>query len=151
MSKYTSLCIIPARSGSKRIKNKNVKKFFNKPIIGYSISAAKKSKCFDKIIISTESKKIAKIGRKLGAEVPFLRDKTFATDKASLRSAIKNTLEKFIKNFGKPKYVCWITATCPLIKISDIRQGMKNIKKKNIKFPFQSLNMITQFKDHLKL
>jgi len=136
MSKVTSLCIIPARGGSKRIKNKNIKKFFDKPIIGYSISAAKKSNCFDKIIVSTDSKKIANIAKKLGAEVPFLRDQRFATDKVSLRSAIKNTLEKFIKNFGKPKYVCYMTATSPLIRISDIKQGIKNIKKKNIEISF---------------
>ena len=61
MSKVTSLCIIPARGGSKRIKNKNIKKFFGKPIIYYSIIAAKKSKCFDKIIVSTENKNIVKI------------------------------------------------------------------------------------------
>ena len=133
MNKFNSVCIIPARGGSKRIKNKNIKKFFNRPIISYSIMAAKKSKCFDKIIVSTDSLKIAKIAKKYGAEVPFLRDKKFATDKVGLRAAIKNTLNKIIKYIGKPKYVCYITATAPLIRVSDIQEGFKNVKKKNVK------------------
>ena len=70
-----SICIIPARGGSKRIKNKNIKNFFGKPLIYYSIKAAIKSNIFDKIIVSTDSKKIASIVKKYGAEVPFLRSK----------------------------------------------------------------------------
>ena len=68
-------CIIPARSGSKRIKNKNIKKFFGKPLIYYSIKLALKNKKFNKVIVSTDSKKIARIAKKLGASVPFLRSK----------------------------------------------------------------------------
>ena len=59
-----SICIIPARGGSKRIKNKNIKNFFDKPLIYYSIKAAIKSNIFDKIIVSTDSKKIASIAKK---------------------------------------------------------------------------------------
>jgi len=58
------LAVIPARAGSKRIKNKNIKKFFGKPIISYSISQALKSKIFDKIIVSTDSDKIANISER---------------------------------------------------------------------------------------
>ena len=66
-----NIAIIPARSGSKRIKNKNIKLFCGKPIIYYSINEAKKSKIFQKIIVSTDSEKIKKISEKYGAEVPF--------------------------------------------------------------------------------
>ena len=66
-----NIAIIPARAGSKRIKNKNIKLFRGKPIIYYSINAAKKSKIFQKIIVSTDSEKIKKISEKYGAEVPF--------------------------------------------------------------------------------
>ena len=72
-----NICLIPARKGSKRIKNKNIKIFNGKPIIYYSIKAALKSKLFDKIIVTTDSVKIRKIAIEAGAEVPFLRPKKF--------------------------------------------------------------------------
>ena len=74
-TKKKCICIIPARKGSKRIKNKNIINFFGKPLIYYSIKAALKSKIFSKIIVSTDCKKIANISKKYGAEVPFLRNK----------------------------------------------------------------------------
>ena len=70
-----TICIIPARQGSKRIKNKNITIFNGEPIIYYAIDLAKKSKLFSRIIVSTDSLKIAKIARKYGAETPFLRSK----------------------------------------------------------------------------
>ena len=69
------LAIIPARAESKRINNKNIKKFFGKPILSYSISQALKSKIFDKIIVSTDSDKIANISERYGATVMFKRPK----------------------------------------------------------------------------
>ena len=70
-----TICIIPARSGSKRIKNKNIQKIDNVPLIGITIKIAKKSGLFKRIIVSTDCPKIASIAKKYGAEVPFLRDK----------------------------------------------------------------------------
>ena len=64
-----NICIIPARSGSKRIKKKNIKKFFGKPIIYYPIKEAIKSKLFKKIIVSTDSDEIINISRNFGAEI----------------------------------------------------------------------------------
>ena len=75
-----NIAIIPARAGSKRIKNKNIKLFFGKPLIFYSIKLALKSKLFDKVIVSTDSQKIAKIAKSFGADVPFLRPKNISTD-----------------------------------------------------------------------
>ena len=69
------ICIIAARNGSKRIKNKNIINFFGKPLISYSIQTALKSKLFEKVVVSTDSLKIAKIAEKYGAEAPFLRKK----------------------------------------------------------------------------
>ena len=73
-----NIAIIPARGGSKRIPRKNIKFFFGKPMIAYSIEAAKKSKIFDKIIVSTDDKNIAQIAKKFGASVPFLRPSILA-------------------------------------------------------------------------
>ena len=70
-----NIALITARGGSKRIKNKNIINFFGKPLIAYSIIAAKKSKLFSKIFVTTDSIRIKKIANKYGAETPFLREK----------------------------------------------------------------------------
>ena len=66
-----NIAIIPARAGSKRIKNKNLKEFYGKPIIAWSIEEAIKSKCFDEVVVSTDSPSIAEVAIKYGAKVPF--------------------------------------------------------------------------------
>ena len=68
-----TLCIIPARGGSKRIPYKNIKDFLGKPIIAYSIKAALESELFDEVIVSTNNKEISKIAIEFGAKVPFIR------------------------------------------------------------------------------
>jgi len=74
------IALIPARSGSKRIPNKNIKLLNGKPLIAYTIAAAKEAGIFERIIVSTDSKRIATLAEGYGAEVPFLRPKEFATD-----------------------------------------------------------------------
>ena len=74
------IAVILARSGSKRIPKKNIKNFKGKPMIYWPIAAAKKSKFFDRIIVSTDSKQIARISKKYGAEIPFLRSKKLSND-----------------------------------------------------------------------
>lgn len=88
------IAIIPARSGSKRIKNKNIRSFKKKPLIYYSIKAAQKSKLFKDIFVSTDCKKIAKIAQKYGAKVPFLRPKKLSDDFTSTQSVIRHFLKK---------------------------------------------------------
>ena len=75
--KEKRICLIPARGGSKRIPRKNIKMFHNKPLIAWTIEAAKRSKIFDDIFVSTDSEKIKKIALSYGAGVPFMRDKYF--------------------------------------------------------------------------
>ena len=70
-----AVCIIPARGGSKRIPKKNIKLFYGKPLIAYSIEVALDSGLFEKVVVSTDNEAIAKIAKKYGAEVPFLRPK----------------------------------------------------------------------------
>ena len=78
-----NIAVIPARAGSKRIKNKNIYDFCGKPIIYYSIICAIESKLFDKVIVSTDSKKIADISKSFGAEIPFKRPKEISDDYAT--------------------------------------------------------------------
>src|SRR3989338_8295854 len=73
------LGLIPARGGSKRLARKNIKPLYGKPLIAWSIEQARNSKYIDRIIVSTEDREIAKISKKYGAEVPFLRPKKLAT------------------------------------------------------------------------
>jgi pseudaminic acid cytidylyltransferase len=89
-----NICLIPARSGSKRIKNKNIKKFLGKTFLERAIRTAKKSKIFKKIYVSTDSSHIKKLSIKYGAEVPFLRSKELSNDKAIIKSVIDDFLKK---------------------------------------------------------
>jgi N-acylneuraminate cytidylyltransferase len=78
-----SLCIIPARGGSKRIPRKNIKPFMGKPIIAYSIEAALASGLFDEVMVSTDDEEMARVARQYGAKVPFMRSSETANDYAT--------------------------------------------------------------------
>ena len=100
-----TICIIPARGGSKGIKNKNLQLLNKKPLIYYPIQAAKKSKICDEIFVTTDSKKIANIAKKYGATVPFLRQKKFSKSSTTTEETLKNALLDFEK-YKKTKYKC---------------------------------------------
>lgn len=91
------LAIIPARGGSKTIHEKNIQKVGDKPLLVHTIDAAKKSKLVKRVIVSTDNKRIAKIARDAGAEIPFLRPKKISGDKVPTIEVIKHTL-KFLKD-----------------------------------------------------
>ena len=130
------IAIIPARKNSKRIKNKNIKKFFKKPIISYSIEAAKKSKIFDRIIVSTDSKKIARISKMYGAETPFVRPKELSDDFTGSNDVIKHAINFLRKNNQKISFVCCIYPTAPLITADLLKKGLKLLKKNKTNFCF---------------
>ncbi len=127
MKKKNIICIIPARSGSKRIKNKNIVKFNGKPLISYSIKTAKKSKLFDRIIVSTDSIKIKKIALRYGAEVPFLRSKKLSNDYAGTNDVLKDVVKKL--KLEKIKYIFCIYPTAPLINSRDLKIALKKNEK----------------------
>ena len=93
------LAIIPARSGSKGLKDKNIKMTNGKPLIAYTIEAAQNSKIFEDIIISTDSEKYAEIAKKYGGSVPYLRDKKLANDNAKSSDVILDILNKVEKKY----------------------------------------------------
>ena len=88
------LCLIPARGGSKRIKNKNIKKFLGKTFLERVINNAKKSDIFSKIYVSTDSIKIKNHALKSGAEVPFIRSKELSNDHAIIKEVIDDFIKK---------------------------------------------------------
>ena len=124
-----NIAIIPAREGSKRIKHKNIKSFLGKPIISYSIKCAKESKIFDRIIVSSDSEKIIKIAKKFGAETPFTRPKNISKDSSSTIDVIKHAIKWLQENGNKPKFICCIYATSPLMLPEDLKKSLKIIKK----------------------
>ena len=92
-----NIAVITARGGSKRIPKKNIKEFCGRPIIEYSIQAAKKAGIFDTIMVSTDNEQIAQVARNAGAEVPFMRSQKTSDDYATTADVLKEVLEKYEK------------------------------------------------------
>jgi pseudaminic acid cytidylyltransferase len=122
------LAVIPARGGSKRIPHKNIKLFMGQPIISYSINAAKSCGLFDKIIVSTDSKEIAQVAEKCGAEIPFFRPAELSDDFTGTDEVILHALNWFIKKDINIDYVCCIYATAPFVKPEHIREGFEILR-----------------------
>lgn len=127
--KIKRLLIIPARLGSKRIKNKNIKKFCGKPIINWSLITAKKSKLFCKIHVSTESIKIKKIVEKQRIKVDFLRPQKLSNDFIGLMDVYKFVIDKYKKlNFFFDE-IWFLTPCSPLVNYKDLRLSAKFFQK----------------------
>lgn len=110
-----NICIIPARGGSKRISNKNIKLFLGIPIISYAIKAAIDSKLFDEVMVSTDTAEIAEISIHYGAKVPFLRTEKNADDFATTYDVIEEVLHKYAENGTHFNAVCCIYPCAPFV------------------------------------
>ena len=109
------IAIIPARGGSKRIPNKNIKDFFGKPVISYAIETAIKSNMFDEVMVSTDSEEIKKISILSGASVPFMRSKINSTDNSTIYDVIVEVVKEYSKKNINFDYGCCIFPISPLI------------------------------------
>lgn len=134
------IAIIPARSGSKRVKNKNIKIFNGKPMIAWPILAAKKSNLFEHIIVSTDSKKISKISKRYGAIVPFLRNKKLSSDRIGINEVINDVIKKSDLE-KKIKFICCIMATSPFLKSKNLISADKMIRRKKNNFVFSAVKI----------
>ena len=132
------IAIIPARSGSVRIKNKNIKSFFNKPMISYPINALKKSKLFKKIHVSTDGIKIKNVVEKLGVKIDFMRPKKFSKDNITINDVLKFTLKEYKKKNQLFDEVWLIYACTPLITRNQLLSAAKKFSKTNMKYPMMS-------------
>ena len=130
------LAVIPARGGSKRIPRKNIKNFFGKPMIAWSIQQAVKSGAFDRIIVSTDDAEIAQISKTWGAEIPFMRPKELSDDFTGTTSVIAHAINWFIKEGYNPLEVCCIYATAPLIQVEYILKGLDALRRHKADFSF---------------
>jgi len=124
------IAIIPARGGSKRIPHKNIKLFCGKPMIAWSIEAARAARIFDHIIVSTDDDNIAKIANKYGAKTPFSRPPHLSDDYTGTAAVVKHALGWVLENLGVVKHVCTIYATAPFLESNDIIDGFKLLTKR---------------------
>lgn len=126
----TILAIIPARGGSKRIPGKNIKLLAGKPLLAWTIETAKKCKLIDRLIVSTDSPEIAKVAQKYGAEIPFLRPKNLATDKATTRDVVKHAIIFLQKKEGfLPDLIVLLQPNSPFLQPEDIELAILQIEK----------------------
>ena len=140
---FMNICIIPARSGSKRVKKKNIKNFLGKPIIYYPIREAIKSKLFKNIIVSTDSDEIIKISKKFGAEVFFKRSKKLSKNNVSTQKIVKNEISKLKKINLKFDNICCIYPTAVLLKAKHLKKSFNSFKKSKKNFLFSAQKFIS--------
>jgi len=125
-----AVCIIPARGGSKGVPKKNIKKIDGKPLLGYVIETTKKSKIFEHVVVSTEDDEIARIAKKYGAEVPFKRPKSLASDYAPMDKVLLHAVRTLYElNYDFDVFV-WRDATTPFIKSEDVKKSIKLLQTK---------------------
>ena len=125
-----NLAVITARSGSKGLKDKNIKLLGDRPLLAYSIEAAKESGMFDKVFVSTNSGQYAEISRQYGADVPFLRSEEIAGDHASSWDAVREALEQYEKLGQRFDTVTLLQPTSPLRSADDIVRGYQLFAEK---------------------
>jgi len=130
------VAIIPARGGSKRIPRKNIKEFCGKPMIAWSIEAAKASGCFEKIIVSTDDEEIADIAREWGAEVPFMRPAELSDDFTSTIPVIRHAIKWLNNHDHDVAYACCIYATAPFVSAEDLNTGWELIDRTGHNYAF---------------
>ena len=123
------VAIIPARSGSKGLPDKNIKPLAGKPLIAYSVAAAKLANNIDRVIVSTDSQRYADIVKEYGAEVPFLRPGEISGDNSSDYDVIKHALDWLEDNEGqRPEYLVHLRPTTPLREVHHVESAIETIK-----------------------
>lgn len=125
------LAVIPARSGSKGLLNKNLTLLNGKPLVSWPISAAIESKICDQIVCSTDSAEIAEVAENFGAEVPWLRPKALASDETSTAEVLLHVIDYFKSNQQYFDYILLLEPTSPLTNSQDILEAMHLISTNN--------------------
>ena len=126
-----NIAIITARGGSKRIPKKNIKDFYGKPIITYSIQAALDAKIFSEVMVSTDSEEIADISRSFGARVPFLRSHKNSDDFATTDDALIEVIERYEDNGNSFENLCCLYPTAPFLTAKKIVESYEMLISKN--------------------
>ncbi len=124
------ICFIGARGGSKGVPGKNIRILGNKPLIAHTIKASLESNIFSHVVVSTDDKKIAKIAKKYGAEVPFLRPKELATDNAGMVDVMTHGINELFELGYKFDIFVNRDCTVPFIRNIDVKRAIMLLKKK---------------------
>lgn len=127
----SNIAIIPARSGSKGLVNKNIKLFNGKPLIAYSIEVPIRSGLFKEIVVSTDSEDYARIALDYGASVPFLRSPDLSTDSASTWDVARDVISYFLKRGTSFDTLAILQPTSPLRTVDDIIKAYGQLREKN--------------------
>ena len=122
-----SIAIITARGGSKRIPRKNIKEFCGRPILAYSIEAAKDSGLFDRVMVSTEDEEIAETAKRYGAEVPFFRSESTSGDFATTNDVLLEVLAEDEKRGERFELACCIYPTAPFVTAEKLRSAVEKL------------------------
>jgi len=131
-----TICIIPARGGSKRIPRKNIKLFNGQPVIAHSIKKAFESGCFSEVLVSTDDAEIAEISRSLGALVPFIRPPEISDDWTGTKPVIQHAIMECDKQGLKPDEICCVYPASPLMNPKNIFEGLKLLRDNKSYFIF---------------
>lgn len=123
------VAVITARGGSKRIPGKNIRQFAGRPMIAWPVSAAVESGVFDRVIVSTDSKEIASVAKKYGAEVPFMRPAELSDDHTPTAPVFEHALKMLEQGGDRVEYACCIYPTAPFIRAEVLREGLQILKE----------------------
>ena len=147
-----NVAVILARGGSKRIPRKNIKQFCGKPMISWPIELAKESGLFEHIIVSTDDEKIAKISKKYGAEVPFIRPDKLSDDYVGIIDVIDHAVTWMYEQKWQPEAVCCMYATSVFLTRNDLNKGYETLKMGDWSYTFSATDfeypIFRSFKDH---
>ena len=127
----SNIAVITARSGSKGVKDKNIRQLEGKPLLAYTVEAALRSGCFDCVHVSTDSEEYAKIAKAYGADVPFLRETSLATDTAGTWDVLRACVEQYDRLGQKFDTVTLLQPTSPLRDVLDIQKAFQIFEEKH--------------------
>ncbi len=128
----SSVAIITARGGSKRIPRKNIKDFCGKPILAYSIEAARKSELFAEVMVSTDDEEIASVARSYGANVPFMRSAATSDDYATTADVLHEVLDGYKQRGQCFEWMCCIYPTAPFVTAEKLKNSFAQFEKSGL-------------------
>lgn len=140
-----NFAIIPARKGSKRLRNKNRLLLGNNPIISYPIISALKSKIFKEVIVSTDCKIIANISKEYGAIVPRLREKSLSGDNVNLNEVVRNEIKLLQRRYNKVDNIFCILPTSPFIDANLIKNSFNKFQSSKCSYLFSVIKINSKY------
>lgn len=132
-----NIAVIPARGGSKRVPRKNVRDFCGRPMIAWSIDTALESKCFDRVIVSTDDEEVSEVAAACGAEVPFRRPAELSDDFTPTASVVAHAI-RWQQQSAPVERACCIYATAPFTRPEDLRAGLSLLNEPDVDYAFSA-------------